>query len=137
VHDVGKIFIPERVLNHRGPVPEGEFHYLRMHPRIGAEILSTVPNSDRIQKAIAYHHEAVDGSGYPEGLKGEDIPLWARIVAVADAFANLTTDQSLTPGKSREQAILELEKLSGIKYDGMLVRVLARELKAENAYSSD
>jgi HD-GYP domain-containing protein (c-di-GMP phosphodiesterase class II) len=133
VHDVGKIFIPERILNHEGPIPEEEFHYLRMHPRVGAEILSTLPNSERMQKAIAYHHERVDGTGYPEGLKGEDIPLWARIIGVADAYVNLTTDRSLAPGKTREQAIVELEKQSGTKYDGMLVRVLARELKSERA----
>jgi len=86
-----------------------------------------------MQKAIAFHHERVDGSGYPEGLKGEDIPLWARILAVADAYVNLTTDHSLSPGKNREQAVAELEKQSGIKYDGMLVRVLARELKTERS----
>ena len=133
VHDVGKIFIPERVLNHEGSVPEDEFHFLRMHPRIGAEILSTIPSSERMQKAVALHHERVDGTGYPEGLKGEDIPLWARIVAVADAYVNLTSDRSLAPGKTREEAILQLENVSGTKYDGMLVRVLARELKSEKA----
>jgi HD-GYP domain-containing protein (c-di-GMP phosphodiesterase class II) len=133
VHDVGKIFIPERVLNHEGPLPEDEFHYLRMHPRVGAEILSTLPSSDSLQKAIACHHERLDGSGYPEGLKGEEIPLWARIVGIADAFVNLTSDHALSPGKTREQAIGELEKQSGTLYDGMLVRVLARELKSEKA----
>jgi diguanylate cyclase (GGDEF)-like protein len=131
VHDVGKIFIPERVLNRESSLPEDDFHYLRMHPRVGAEILSTLPNSERMQKAVASHHERVDGSGYPEGLKGEDIPLWARITAVADAYVNLTSDRSLAPGKTREQAIAELQKLSGTQYDGMLVRVLARELKSE------
>ncbi|HET8824095.1 MAG TPA: diguanylate cyclase [Terriglobales bacterium] len=133
VHDVGKIFIPERILNHEGPLPEEEFHYLRMHPRVGAEILSTLPNSDSLQKAIAYHHERLDGSGYPEGLKGEAIPLWARIVGIADAFVNLTSDHALSAGKTRDQAISELEKQSGTLYDGMLVRVLARELKSEKA----
>ncbi len=133
VHDVGKIFIPERVLNREGSLPEDDFHYLKMHPRVGSEILSTLPNSERMQKAVASHHERVDGSGYPEGLKGEDIPLWGRIAAVADAYVNLTSDRSLAPGKSREQAIAELEKLSGTQYDGMLVRVLARELKSEKA----
>jgi HD-GYP domain-containing protein (c-di-GMP phosphodiesterase class II) len=131
VHDVGKIFIPEHILNREGTLDEDEFHHMKMHPRVGAEIVSTLPNSDRMQSAIAAHHERVDGSGYPEGLKGEAIPLWARIVAVADAYVNLTSDRSLAPGKTREQAIAELEKLSGIKYDGMLVRVLSRELKSE------
>jgi diguanylate cyclase (GGDEF)-like protein len=133
VHDVGKIFIPERVLNKQGSLAEDEFHYLKMHSRVGAEILSTLPASERMQKAIESHHERVDGSGYPAGLKGEDIPLWGRILAVADAYVNLTSDRALVPGKTSEQAIAELERGSGIKYDGMLVRVLARELKSERS----
>ena len=133
VHDVGKIFVPERVLNREGSLSEDEFHFIKMHPRVGAEILTTLPNSERMQKAVESHHERVDGSGYPAGLKGEDIPLWARILAVADAYVNLTSDRSLAPGKTSEQAIAELEKASGIKYDGMIVRVLARELKSERS----
>jgi diguanylate cyclase (GGDEF)-like protein len=133
VHDVGKIFIPERVLNKPGALAEDEFHFLKIHSRVGAEILSTLPNGERTQKAIESHHERVDGSGYPAALKGEDIPLWGRILAVADAYVNLTSDRALAPGKTSEQAIAELERLSGIKYDGMLVRVLARELKSERS----
>lgn len=133
VHDVGKIFIPERVLNKQGSLAEDEFQYLKMHSRVGAEILSTLPASERMQKAIESHHERVDGSGYPAGLKGEDIPLWGRILGVADAYVNLTSDRALVRGKTSEQAIAELERLSGIKYDGMLVRVLARELKSERS----
>ena len=137
VHDVGKIFISERVLHKEGAVSEDEFHQLKTHSRLGAEILGTLPNSEDMQNAVAFHHERVDGSGYPDGLKGEEIPLWARIMAVADAYVNLTSDRTLTPGKSREQAMGELEKLSGLKYDGMLVRVLARELKSERALSGE
>src|SRR5215470_7341592 len=133
VHDVGKIFIPERVLNKQGSLAEDEFQYLKMHSRVGAEILSTLPASERMQKALESHHERVDGSGYPAGLKGEDIPLWGRILAVADAYVNLTSDRALVRGKSSEQALAELEKYSGTKYDGMLVRILARELKAERS----
>ena len=133
VHDVGKIFVPERILNKESSLADDEFHYMKMHSRVGAEILSTIPNSERIQRAIEFHHERLDGSGYPSGLKGEEIPLWARILGVADAYVNLTSDRSLMPGKTSEQAIAELEKLSGIKFDGMLVRVLARELKSERS----
>jgi HD-GYP domain-containing protein (c-di-GMP phosphodiesterase class II) len=86
-----------------------------------------------MQKAIEHHHEAFDGSGYPHGLRGEEIPLWARILAVADAYVNMTTDRSFAPAKNNEQAVAELEKLSGVRYDGMLVRILARELKSERA----
>jgi diguanylate cyclase (GGDEF)-like protein len=133
VHDVGKIFIPERVLNREGPLPEDDYHFLRMHPQVGAEILGTLPDSEGMQKAVEGHHERVDGSGYPSGAKGEEIPLWARIVGIADAYVNLMTDHSLVPGKTHEQAIAELEKLSGTKYDGMLVRILAREVKSERS----
>jgi len=104
-----------------------------MHPRVSGEILGTLPNSERIQKAVEGHHEWVDGSGYPLALRGEEIPLWARIVAVADAYVNLISDRSMAPGKTSEQALAELEKFSGVKYDGMLVRILARELKAERS----
>ncbi|MBV9181324.1 MAG: diguanylate cyclase, partial [Acidobacteria bacterium] len=133
VHDVGKIFIPDRILNKQSSLNEDEFHVMKMHSRLGGEILNTLPGSERVQKAIECHHEQVGGSGYPYGFRGEEIPLWARILAVADAYVNLTSDRALAPGKTSEQAIAELEKLSGVKYDGMLVRLLARELKSERS----
>jgi HD-GYP domain-containing protein (c-di-GMP phosphodiesterase class II) len=135
VHDVGKIFIPERTLNKSGPLTEDEYYLLKMHARVGAEILATVPGSEKLQKAVEHHHEAFDGSGYPAGLRGEQIPLWARIVAIADAFVNMTSERTFAPAKSNEQALTEIEKLSGTRYDGMLVRILLRELKAERASS--
>jgi diguanylate cyclase (GGDEF)-like protein len=133
VHDVGKIFIPEKVLNHQSSLSEDEFGQIKMHSRLSGEILSTLPNGELAQKAVEGHHERVDGSGYPSGLCGEEIPLWARIIAVADAYVNLTSDRTLAPGKSSEQAIAELEKTSGVKFDGMLVRILTRELKSERS----
>lgn len=133
VHDVGKILLPEKLLNKQGALGEEEFGMVKTHPRLSAAILATIPNSERMQSGVECHHERVDGSGYPLGLKGEDIPLWGRIIAVADAYVNLISDRSLAPGKSNEQALAELEKASGIKFDGMLVRVLARELKTERS----
>lgn len=133
VHDAGKIFVPERILNKTGPLTEDEFYLVKVHTRVGAEIVGTLPNSEKLQKAIEHHHEAFDGSGYPLALRGEEIPLWARIVAIADAYVNMTTDRSFASAKTSEQALAELEKLSGIRFDGMLVRILARELKSEKA----
>ena len=133
VHDVGKIFVPERILNKRGSLTEEEFELLKVHPQLGGEILTTLPNGERIKKAVECHHECSDGSGYPSALRGDEIPLWARIITVADAYVNLTSDRSLSAGKTSEQAIAQLEKSSGIKYDGMLVRILARELKSERS----
>lgn len=133
VHDLGKMFVPDRVLNKHGSLTEEEFELLKVHPRLAGEILSTLPNCERIRKAVECHHEYSDGSGFPAGLKGDEIPLWARIIAVADAYVNLTSDRGLTPAKTSEQAIAELERASGTKYDGMLVRVLARELKSDRS----
>jgi HD-GYP domain-containing protein (c-di-GMP phosphodiesterase class II) len=103
---------------------------------LGAEICSAIPGSAETQKAIECHHEAFDGSGYPAGLRGEEIPLWSRIIAIADAFTNMTTEHSFAPARTSDQALAELSKLSGIRYDGMLVRILMRELKAERASSN-
>jgi diguanylate cyclase (GGDEF)-like protein len=136
VHDVGKIFVPERTLNKSGPLTDDEFYILKMHSRIGGEILATIPGSENIQKAVEHHHEAFDGAGYPARLRGEEIPIWARIIAIADAYVNMTTDRSFATAKTSEQALNELEKLSGTRYDGMLVRILLRELKQEKASSS-
>jgi len=136
IHDVGKIFVPEQTLNKSGPLTEDEFYLLKMHAHVGAEIVATVQGSEKLQKAVEHHHEAFDGAGYPAGLRGEQIPLWARIIAIADAYVNMTTERSFAAAKSSEQALAELERLSGTRYDGMLVRILIRELKAERASSS-
>jgi diguanylate cyclase (GGDEF)-like protein len=133
VHDLGKMFVPERVLNKQGSLSQEEFDLLKAHPRFAAEILSTLPDATRIKQAVEAHHEYLDGSGFPASLRGNDIPLWARIIAVANTYVNLTSDRSLTPAKTSEQAIAELERGSGTKYDGMLVRVLACELKSERS----
>jgi HD-GYP domain-containing protein (c-di-GMP phosphodiesterase class II) len=131
---VGKILIPERLLNKQGPLTDQEYARLKEHAHMGAEIVGTIPGSEMMKKAVEYHHEAFDGSGYPAGLRGEEIPLWARILAIADAYVNLTTDRALAPGKTSEQSLAEMEKLRGVRYDGMLVRILMRELRGEKPH---
>jgi diguanylate cyclase (GGDEF)-like protein len=129
MHDVGKLFIPDRILNKPGQLTEDEFAVIKTHPQAGAQVLRAIPEIERVAQAIEFHHEAFDGSGYPFGLKGENIPLYGRIVAVADAYVNLTSDSSFALPKTDEQALAELEKLSGTRFDGMIVRLLARLLK--------
>jgi diguanylate cyclase (GGDEF)-like protein len=136
IHDVGKIFVPERILNKPGPLTDDEFFLVRMHARVGAEIVAVLPESGMMREAIENHHQRFDGSGYPNGLKGEQIPLWARIIALADAYANMLTEQSLAAARTPEQALDELAKMSGTGFDGMLVRLLLRELKAERTAPS-
>ena len=135
VHDLGKLFIPDRILNKPGALTEDEFAVIKTHPQVGAEVLRAIPEIERVAQAIESHHEAFDGGGYPFGLKGENIPLYGRIVAVADAYVNMTSDRSFTPPKTDEQAMVELGKLSGTRFDGMIVRLLARLLKMERASS--
>jgi diguanylate cyclase (GGDEF)-like protein len=129
VHDVGKLFIPTRILNKPGALSEDEFAVIKTHPKIGAEMVRAIPEIDHIAQAIESHHEAFDGSGYPLALKGEDIPLYGRILAVADTYVNMTSDRSFAPPKTDEQAMAELGKQSGTRFDGMIVRLLARLLK--------
>ena len=135
VHDVGKIFVSERILNKPGPLAEDEFQLVKMHAHVGAEIVGTIPHSDMMREAIEHHHQRFDGTGYPDGRRGEQIPLWARIIALTDAYANMVTEQSFSAARTPEQALEELAKMSGTRFDGMLVRLLLRGLKSERLSS--
>jgi diguanylate cyclase (GGDEF)-like protein len=133
VHDVGKLFIHERILNKSGPLSEDEFSVVKTHPQVGVEVLRAIPHIDAVAQAVASHHEAFDGTGYPFGLRGESIPLSGRILGVADTYANMISERSFAPTKTHEQAIGELEKMSGTRFDGMIVRLFARLLKMEKS----
>jgi diguanylate cyclase (GGDEF)-like protein len=136
VHDVGKIFVPDRILNKPGPLTDDEFQQVKMHAHIGAEIVGTIPHSAMMREAIEHHHQRFDGSGYPDGLRGEEAPLWARIIGLTDAYANMVAEQSFSAARTPEQALDELANMSGTRFDGMLVRVLLRGLKSEHRASS-
>ncbi|HWZ83294.1 MAG TPA: diguanylate cyclase [Terriglobales bacterium] len=135
VHDVGKLFISEHILNKPGPLTDDEYDVMKTHASVGAEVLRAIPDSAAVEHAVEFHHEAFDGSGYPAGLKGENIPLWARIIAVSDAYVNMTCDRAFAPAKSHHQAMVELEKLSGTRFDGMIVRLFASQMKMEKTPS--
>jgi len=135
VHDVGKIFVSERILNKPGPLGEDEFIQVKMHAHVGAEIVGIIPHAGMMREAVEHHHQRFDGSGYPNGLRGEEIPLWARIIALTDAYANMVTEQSFAAARTPEQALDELAKMSGTRFDGMLVRLLLRGLKSERMSS--
>jgi diguanylate cyclase (GGDEF)-like protein len=135
VHDVGKIFVSEHLLNKPGPLAEDEFLQVKMHAHVGAEMVGIIPHSQMMRDAIEHHHQRFDGSGYPDGLRGEEIPLWARIIGLTDAYANMVTEQSFASARTPEQALDELSKMSGTRFDGMLVRLLLRGLRSERAPS--
>lgn len=124
LHDIGKIGIPESILCKAGPLNENEWEIMKQHPVIGAkQILAPVSALKDVIPMVEYHHENWDGTGYPEGLKGEDIPLGARIVAIVDAFHGLTSDRSYRKALAVSQAKSIMEADCGIKWDPNLLQV--------------
>jgi len=122
LHDIGKIGIPESILRKPGPLEKEEFELIKQHPRLGAMMLNgPPPYRDHVIDAIKYHHERYDGKGYPEGLKGKDIPLLARIIGIADAYSAMITDRPYRKALTKEEAIAELKKGAGTQFDPELV----------------
>ena len=131
LHDIGKIGVPEAVLRKRGELDEEEWAMMRKHPLIGAQIVSPFEFFAAGALAIRHHHERLDGSGYPDGLAGEAIPIGARIVAVADVYDALTSDRSYRTALDREAALEYVVKQAGRTLDGRVVAAfiaLAREI---------
>jgi HD-GYP domain-containing protein (c-di-GMP phosphodiesterase class II) len=133
LHDVGKISIPDRILLKPGPLTVDEFTEMKTHTTRGREIIDTMflnfniqcaSDINMIRNIITYHHESMDGKGYPEGLVGKNIPIEARIVAVADVFDALTSVRSYKAAWSNEQAFAELERMSHFKLDPDCVAAL-------------
>ena len=123
LHDVGKIGIPESVLKKEGPLSDDEWAIMKQHPVIGAEkVLMPNPSLRDLIPIVKYHHERIDGKGYPEGLKNGDIPLAAKIVAIADTYHALISDRPYRRGMNIEKAISILEEGADTQWDGDLVR---------------
>jgi len=130
LHDIGKIGIPNNILFKPGRLSHTEWEIMRLHPVTGAELLTNRNGNmhrfvtNEIINGVKHHHERWDGSGYPDGLKGEDIPLVARIIAVADAFDAMTTNRPYRKALSKEDAVKEIIKCSGIQFDPGVTQVL-------------
>jgi putative two-component system response regulator len=121
LHDVGKIFTPKEILFKPGPLSDEEWRIMRRHPVDGAEIIEQIVGLKEMSKIIRHHQEAYDGSGYPEGLKGEAIPIGARIATVVDAFDAMITDRPYRKGMSLEAAIEELKRNRASQFDPKVV----------------
>jgi ribonuclease P protein subunit RPR2 len=127
LHDIGKIGIPDSILDKAGPLQDSELRLMRRHPLIGAELLADVPLLDgEGLQVVRYHHERWDGSGYPDGLVGDEIPKGARIFAVADALDAMTTDRPYRPRLTWEDAVDEILRESGHQFDPQVVSAFAR-----------
>lgn len=121
VHDVGKIGVPEYILNKPGPLSPEEYRQITRHPDMGATILSHISWLEDVVPVIISHHERYDGTGYPQGLRGEEIPLLSRILAVADAFDAMTSDRSYRKALPLNMALEELRSGAGRQFDPRVV----------------
>ena len=129
LHDIGKIGITERILLKPGPLTQEEFSIIQLHPRIGYRLIRQVPLLRPIAEGVLHHHERYDGGGYPAGLKGEQIPLEARIIGVADAFSAMTSERPYRRRMSLDEACAELERSAGTHFDPQIVRVFVEEVR--------
>jgi len=128
LHDIGKIGTYDILLEKPGKLTDEEFELVKKHPRKGAEILSHIQQMTDVIPGVLYHHERYDGKGYPDGLKEEEIPLYARILCVADCFDAMTADRPYRPAPGKEYAISEFRRCSGTHFDPQVVEAFLNVL---------
>ncbi len=124
LHDIGKLDISDEILRKPGPLSPSEWDVIKRHPMVGADILSPISSLARVSAIIRSHHEKFDGSGYPYGLKGEQIPMEARILAVADAYSVMINGRVYRNALTQSEAITELKRCSGAHFDPRVVKEL-------------
>ena len=129
LHDIGKLAVPDEILHKRGPLDEREWEFIHQHTIVGERILRASPAFRSVATIVRSTHERWDGTGYPDGRRGEEIPLAARIVAACDAFIALTSERPYRRARSQEDALTELERCAGTQFDPTVVRVLAAGLR--------
>jgi putative nucleotidyltransferase with HDIG domain len=123
LHDIGKLAVSDEVLRKEGRLDDGELAQIREHPKIGARILLRMAALREAIPYVLYHHERWDGDGYPSGKAGEEIPIEARVLAIADAFDAMTSDRPYRRALSRGEALAEVERCAGTQFDPDIARV--------------
>ena len=131
LHDVGKLKVRPDILQKPGRLTDSEYEAVKLHPVNGAQILRDVENAGRIAEAVRYHHERWDGTGYPDGIAGEEIPLLARILSIADAFDSMASERPYKQVLPREEILSELEGCSGTQFDPHIVSLFVSALKTD------
>lgn len=126
LHDVGKVRVPREILEKPGPLDEDEWRLMRLHPLWGAEIVAGIPGLEAVSLVVRSHHERIDGSGYPDELPGERIPLASRVVAVCDAYGAMTTDRPYRAALDPSTSLAELDERAGTQFDPGVVEGLRR-----------
>ncbi|HEX8075111.1 MAG TPA: diguanylate cyclase [Thermoleophilaceae bacterium] len=139
LHDIGKVAIPDAILDKPGPLDDEEWRFIKRHTIIGERILGGAPALELVARLVRSSHERWDGAGYPDGLAGEAIPLGSRVIAVCDAYDAMVADRPYRDGRSHHDAVAELERCSGTQFDAAIVtaftRAMARKLTAALASS--
>jgi HD-GYP domain-containing protein (c-di-GMP phosphodiesterase class II) len=136
LHDIGKVGIPEHILRKNGSLSDPEWNVMREHPVIGAQIVAPIQFLGDAVEVIRHHHERFDGSGYPSGMKANEIPLAARIFSVADSYDAMTSDRPYRTAMPVESALQELRDGSGTQFDPDVVEVFLDLVEAEDAFVS-
>ncbi len=129
LHDVGKIGVAESILLKPGSLTSGEYEHIKQHPAIGAAILRPIKSLGKVAEIVYHHHERYDGEGYMDGLKEDEIPLAARILAVCDTFSAMTSDRPHRRALSEEKAITELKRVAGTQLDPLIVKIFLTVLQ--------
>ena len=134
LHDVGKIGVPDAVINKPGRLTDDEFEQIKNHPVMGARILKTIREMPKLVTGARWHHERFDGSGYPDGLKGLDIPEEARIIAVADAYDAMTSNRSYRRGMEQSKVREQIEKDKGTQFDPKFADIMIQMIDEDKDY---
>ena len=129
LHDLGKVGVPDAVLRKASTLDEGEWEFIRQHPEKGAEVLSHLAAYQEVADIVRFHHERLDGSGYPNGIHGDAIPELSKVLAVADSYHAMTSDRPYRGARSSFEALKELRLMSGTTLDATYVEVLAKVLR--------
>jgi diguanylate cyclase (GGDEF)-like protein len=128
LHDIGKVGMPDRVLHKQGPLAGDEWELMREHPVIGERILRAIPGLGSVARIVRHEHERYDGSGYPDGLAGEAIPLGSRVILACDAYHAMTSDRPYRAAMAHEHAVAELVRCAGSQFDPRIVAALVSDL---------
>jgi HD-GYP domain-containing protein (c-di-GMP phosphodiesterase class II) len=135
LHDVGKVAIPDAILHKPAPLDESEWAFIRRHTLIGERIIAAAPDLRHVATLVRSSHERIDGTGYPDGLAGEDIPLGSRIIAVCDAFDAMTSNRPYRQRTHEDAAITELRRCAGSQFDGAVVERFIEALTARRTHT--
>ena len=134
LHDVGKIGVPNNIINKQGKLTDKEYEVIKTHPVIGSDILKTISSMPEISIGARSHHERYDGKGYPDGLKGEEIPWIARIIGVADSYDAMTSNRSYRSYLPQDVVKAEILKCRGMQFDPKVADAMINLIQADVKY---